>query len=317
MNHIKKIIGRTRAGKPVYAIAGGSGEPPPQQQQQAGNSITVDDDGNPVDAGEHRGEEPPAKPASQHQVDPNAFNQGFEEQQRAGEQPTPGVTQNPETGRTFTAEEVEKIRQQEKDKLYGQIDELKGELKTFREEREAEQRAREEEEARRTREAEEAAEADMDVRELIRKKEEEWTQQMQEIQEKAERDRALLEQERRFSALKEYKEQQIATHEDAIMPHLRQYVQGNSEEEIDASIQQQIETTNAIMADIQQAQQQQAAAVPGTRVTAPGDGGPIEQTTSGTRNFTAEEIAAMSPTEFAKHREPLLRAAGQAGPYAG
>ena len=307
---MKHVIGYTRKSRPVYAISGGSSnEPPP------GSSVTVNEGGEPLQAGEHRGEEPPAKPAPTSAVDPEAFARGFREQQEAGQQPTPGVTPNPSTGRTFTADEVEKIRQQEKDKLYGQIDELKGELRSYREEREAEQRAREEEEARRAEEAEEKAEADMDVRELIRKKEEEWTTQMREIQEQAERDRALLDQERKFSALQEYKRQQLETHADDIMPHLRPYVQGNSEEEIQASIQQQIETTNAIMADVQAAQQNQQAAVPTTRVTAPGDGGPLEQATSGTRTFSAEEIAAMSPAQFAKHRDQLLRAAGQAGPY--
>ena len=315
----KHVIGHTRTGHPVFAIAGGSAnEPPPQQQQPPpGTTVTVDADGNPVQSGEQRGEEAPAQPAPTHQVDPEAFNKGFEEQQKAGQQPTPGVTQNPETGRTFTESEVEKIRQQEKDKLYGQIDELKTELQTYREEREAEKKAREEQEAQAAREAEEKAEADMDVRELIRKKEEEWTQQMKEIQEKAERDRALLEKERHYNAIQEYKRQKLETHEDDIMPHLRDLVDGATEEEVDASAQRAIEKTNAILADVQAAQQQQQQQVPSTRVTAPGDGGPLEQTTSGTRTFSAEEIDNMTPAEFAKHRDQLIRAAGQAGPYGG
>lgn len=305
------IVGYTHSGMPVFSISGGSSnEPPP------GSSVTVTEGGDPApQAGEQRGEEPPAQPAPTSQVDPDAFNRGFREQQAAGQQPTPGVTQNPATGKTFTAEEVEKIRQQEKDKLYGQIEELKGELKSYREEREAEQRAREEEEKRLAEEAKAKSEEEMEVRELIRKKEEEWTQQMRQIQEEAERDRALLDQERRYNALQEYKVKQLETHGEEIMPHLRGYVTGNTEEEIDASIQQQIQTTNAILADVQAAQQQQQAAVPTTRVTAPGDGGPMEQVAGTTRTFSAEEIAAMSPAEFAKHRDSLIRAAGQQGPY--
>ena len=311
MRHVnRKVIGHTRKGTPVYAISGGSGEGTP------GSTISVEDGGQPFQAGENRGEEPPATPAPTTQVDPEAFNKGFREQQEAGQQPTPGVTQNPATGRTFTAEEVEKIRQQEKDKLYGQIDELKGELKSYREEREAEKRAREEEETRLAQEAEAKAESEMDVRELIRKKEEEWTKQMREIQEQAERDRALLDQERKFSALQEYKRQQLEAHADDIMPHLRGYVTGSTEEEIQASIQQQIQTTQAIMADVAAAQQQAQQQVPTTRVTAPGDSGPLEQTQSGTRTFSAEDIAAMTPAEFAKHRDQLMSAAAKAGPYA-
>ena len=314
MKHVNKIIGRTRTGRPVYAIAGGSGEPPPQQQ--GGDTITVQEGAPASDAGENRGEEPPAKPAPQ--ADPNAFVQGFQEQvtnDGTGNQPVAGQTQNPETGRVFTQDEVERFRQQERDKLYPRIEELTTEVRTLREEREAEKRAREEEEARQAEAAREAEESDMDVRELIRKKETEWTEQMQEIRRESERAQALLEQERRFNAMQEYKRQKLEAHEDDIMPHLRPYVDGTTEEEIDASIQRQIETTQAIMADVAQAQQQQQQQVPGTRVTAPGDGGPIEQTTASTRNFSAEDIANMPPAEYAKYRDSLLGAAAQHGPY--
>ncbi|MCA1781848.1 MAG: hypothetical protein ABR616_10910 [Dermatophilaceae bacterium] len=273
----------------------------------------MDGEGNPAQTS---GEERPAQPAPNHQVDPAAFNKGFKEQQQAGQQPTPGQTQNPATGRTFTEQEVEAIRQQEKDKLYGRVEEVQNELKAMREEREAEQRIRAEEEAHAVKAAEEKAEADMDVRELIRKKEEEWTSQMNEMRSEAQKAQALLDQERRFSALQEYKRGKLETHADDIMPHLHSYVQGNSEEEIDASIQQQIETTNAILTDIQAAQQQQAASVPTTRVTAPGDAGPMEQATSSSRTFTDQDIANMTPGEYAKHRDQLLRAAGNVGPYA-
>ena len=317
MKHINKIIGRTRTGKPVYAIAGGSGEPPPQQPQ-GGDTITVQEGAPPSDAGENRGEEPPAKPAPQ--ADPGSFAKGFEEQANndgKGNQPVAGQTPNPATGRVFTEDEVERFRQQERDKLYPRIEELSTELKSMREEREAEQRAREEEEARQAEEARKAEESDMDVRELIRKKESEWTQQMQEIRQESERAQALLDQERRHNALQEYKRQKLEVHEDDIMPHLRGYVDGSTEEEVDASIQKQIETTQAIMADVAQAQQQAQQQVPGTRVTAPGDGGPIEQTTASTRNFSAEDIANMSPAEYAKYRDSLIGAAAKHGPYGG
>lgn len=316
MKHVnKRVIGHTRKGRPVFAIAGGSANdvPPttPPEGDPAGDTITVEAGDRPPAPTE----EPPATPASNRAVDPNAFNRGFDEQQRAGEQPTPGQTHNPATGRVFTEEEVEKIRQQEKDKLYGELNSTREELRKFREEREAEQRAREEEEARLAEEREKAGESDMDVRELIQKKEQEWNERFREVQEKQQQSEALLEQERRFNALNEYKRQMIETHADDIMPHLRDYVTGNSEEEIQASIQKQIETTNAILQDVQAAQQQQRQQVPTTRVTAPGDAGPLEQQTSSTRTFSAAEIAAMSPAEYAKYRDQLVGAAGRAGPY--
>lgn len=319
MKHVAKktVIGHTRKGRPIFQIAGGSGDfvppagDPNEPAAPGGDTITVADDDRPPTGTE----EPPATPAPNRAVDPNAFNRGFEEQQRAGEQPTPGQTTNPATGRVFTEAEVEKIRQQEKDKLYGELNSTREELRKFREEREAEQRAREEEEARRIAEAEKAGEEDMDVRALIEKKEREWDQRFNEVQESARQAEALLEQERKYNALQEYKRQQIQAHEEDIMPHLVPYVTGNSEEEIQASIQQQIETTNAILNDIQQAQQHQRQQVPTTRVTNPGEGGPLEQQTQSTRTYSAAEIAAMSPAEFAAKREQLLGAAGRMGPY--
>ena len=315
MKHLTMpILGYTSKGTPIFHLRGADD---PTPQQQPGSTITIDGSQAPQQqAGEHRGEEPPAHPASTASVDPDAaFARGFREQQAAGQQPTPGATQNPATGRTFTEAEVEAIRQQEKDKLYGRIDELGTEIRTMREEREAEKRARDEEEARKIEEARKASEGEMDVRELIGQKEQEWNERFNKIQEEARLAQAALDQERRLGALKEFRDGLIAQHADDIMPHLVPYVGGNTEEEIKASVQQQIETTGKIMADLAAAQQAQQAAVPTTRVTAPGDAGPLEQTTTGQRQYSAEEIAAMNPTEWAKHRDQFLRAAARQGPY--
>jgi len=301
-----KIIGRTRKGRPVYQIAGGSD-----------SGVTVSDAPPSGDQpGEHRGEEPPATPAPTSQVDPGSFNRGFQEQQEAGNVPTPGQTQNPATGRVFTEAEVEAIRREEKDKVYGRLDEVQTELRTLREAREAEQRERDEEEARRVEAQRNEEEENLDVRELLRRKEEEWTQRFTSIEEENRKKDAMLEQERKFNALQEYKRNQLAVNEDNIMPQLRQYVQGSTEEEIDASIQQQISVTNEILGEMQAAQQQANQQVQTTRVTAPGDSGPLEQATANTRNYSAEEIAAMGPAEYAKHRASLLPAAHRQGPYA-
>lgn len=314
MKHLKTVIGHTRKGRPVFAIAGGSGDhvPPAEGEQPSpGDTITVQDGDRPKPPSE----EGPATPASNRVVDPDAFNRGFEEQQRAGEQPTPGQTQNPATGRTFTEEEVERIRQQEKDKLYNELKSARDEIRSFREEREREQKQREEEEARAAEAAKEAEESDLDVRELIRRKEQEWSERFEEVQSEAQKQAALLDQERRFNALAEFKRNQLEAHEDDIMPHLRGYVDGNSEEEIQASIQKQIETTNAILQDVQQAQAAQRQQVPTTRVTAPGDAGPIEQQTQSTKTFSAQDISEMTPAEYAKYRDSLLGAAARQGPY--
>lgn len=320
---MRQILGYARSGKPIFAIMGGSGDgpaPDPQQQPQPnqGDTITVQEGDQPRPSTE----QPPATPAPTSAVDPGAFSRGTAEHQPQqhqtppGQQPVAGQTTNPETGRTFTVEEVEAFRRQERDKLYPEIQSLKDELRAEREAREEEQRKRAEEEARAAEAAREAEEGELDVRELIRRKEKEWEERFTEVQAEAEKSQAMLEQERQFNALQEYKRQKLEAHEDDIMPHLRGYVSGSSEEEIDASIQQQIETTAAILADVQQAQQAQRQQVPTTRVTAPGDGGPIEQTQTGQRTFSAEDIRNMTPAEYAKYRDQLLGAAARQGPYA-
>jgi hypothetical protein len=310
VKHTHKILGYTRKGTPVFAIAGGSGTNAPPVGDDApkpGDTITVEaGDRAPAPT-----EEPPATPASTRSVDPGAFGRGVEEQHAVGQ-----PQQQPAGQKQPTWEDVERARQEEKDKLYGEISSVKDELKSIREAREAEERTRAEEEARAEEQARSAAEGEMDVRELIQQKEREWNERFDQVRTEAERAQALLEQERRFNALQEYKRAQLETHANDIMPHLHGYVEGNTEEEIQASIQRQIETTNAILADVQQAQQAQRASIPGPRVTAPGDGGPVDQQETATRTFSADDIAKMTPAEFAKYRDQLLGAAARQGPYA-
>ncbi|MEX0651462.1 MAG: hypothetical protein WD186_05485, partial [Actinomycetota bacterium] len=196
------------------------------------------------------GEQPPATPAPTSQVDPAAFQRGNQDAADAAADAARGTT-NPQTGRTFTEAEVERIRQEEKDKVYGRVSDLTEELKREREEREAEKRARAEEEARAEEARRREGEKDLDVRELLTRKEQEWTDRFNQIEAQRETDRALLDKEREFNALQEYKRNILAQHEDDIMPELRDLVDGNNEAEIQAAAQRAIEKTNGIMQNIQ------------------------------------------------------------------
>ena len=300
---MQHVIGYTRRGRPIFAIAGGAGEENP-------GGVTVTE--NPP------AEQPPAQPAPTHQVDPNAFNRGAQEQVSTSDTPKADAaegTVNPQTGRMFTEAEVERIRQEEKDKLYGRVNDLTEELRSIREEREAEQRAREEEEARAEEERRRAGESDLDVRELLQKKEQEWNEKFRSIEEQREQDRALLEKERMFNALQEYQRNLLDQHADDIMPELRDTVGGNSEEEIQASVQRAMEKTNAILGNIQAAQQAQQQATPTARVTQPGGSGPMEANEGATRTYSPEDIRGMSMSEYAQRRKDFLSAASRQGPY--
>ena len=107
--------------------------------------------------------------------------------------------------KSYTEEDLRRVREQEKSKLYPQIDSLKEEvnlLKKDREERvaqvEAEKAAAEEETRKKT-------ESEMDVRQLLEVKEKEWAQKLE--VERGERERAftLLERERQYAELSEYR----------------------------------------------------------------------------------------------------------------
>lgn len=229
--------------------------------------------------------------------------QETEEERQARERP-----RDPDTGR-FTTEDMAKARQQEKDKLYAQIDEMRQEIERVkqerqeREQREAAQRA-EQEEAERTKREEE-----MDVRQLLTQRETEWERRFREMQEERERDKAIFERENAFRAVQDYRTDRLTAEADNIMPELRDLVAGNTQEEIDASIENLKDRTNRILQQVASAQQQQHQQMPGTKVTSP-PVGPVEEQAQ-YETLTPEDIRNMSIAEYSKRRNQLLGAAGQ------
>lgn len=203
----------------------------------------------------------------------------------------------------FTEADIAKAREQEKAKLYPQLDQLKSELAELRKEREerleAERKAQEDAE----RQAREQQESDMDVRELLAQKQQEFEQRLE--QERLEREKAfaMLEKERELTALTDYRNQRLAEAGDNIIPELRDLVTGNTMEEIDQSIAGLVDRSSRILEGAQAAIQSQRQAMQGTRVTAPST---ELDTNSGQRQFTPEEIAAMSPQEWGKVRHQVL-----------
>jgi hypothetical protein len=206
--------------------------------------------------------------------------------------------------KSYTEEDLKKVREQEKSKLYPQIDSLKEELavlKKEREERLAEaERLRAEQEA----EARKKAEAEMDVRQLLETKEKEWAEKLE--SERLEREKAftLLERERQFAELSEYRSGRLNEERENIIPELLDLITGNTKEEIEQSIAGLKERSSRILDSAQQAMQSARREMTGSRVTAP-PSGPLD-TNSDQQQFTAEQIAAMSVTEYAKYRGKLL-----------
>jgi len=228
---------------------------------------------------------------------------------------TTNVTEN-RKAQFYSEADLVKARQQEKDKVYPVIDNLKKEVEALRKEKETEvaQRQAEETEKLAAIEARKKAEEEssLDVRDLIAKKEAEWQEQLERERQERERAFALLEQERTFADLQNYKTQRLEAERDNIMPELLDLVGGNTREDLDASIEGLKERSARILESAQSAMQNTRREMTGTRATLP-PAGPLE-TNSEQTQFSAQDIASMSAQEYAKYRDRLLspKARGEA-----
>jgi hypothetical protein len=239
-------------------------------------------------------------------------------QQNGQQQPPEQAQQPPQgTGRFFSEEDVERIRQQEKDKLYGRIEEMGTELRTMREEAVAREQAAQEAiqqaaaaeaEAQRQREEEE-----LSVRELLTRREQEWETRFTEQQQSYARDRAIFDQERSLTLLGEYRRDRIEQESPFIIPELRNFVNGNSPEEIDQSIEFIKQQSAAISANFAAAAEQQVQQQPfrGAAMPSVPPVGPMEQLPS-YESMSPEVIAAMDNETYKRYRPQLLQ---QANPY--
>jgi hypothetical protein len=205
----------------------------------------------------------------------------------------------------YTDEDLKRVREQEKSKLYPQIDSLKEELnllKKDREERLAEARAAQEAAAEAERKK---LEDDMDVRTLLETKEKEWASKIEAERVERERAFALLEREREYAELTGYLNRRISEEQDNIAPELMDMITGNSVEEIEQSITRLREKTSKLLESAQQAIQAQRRDMTGTRTTLP----PTLENNSDQQSYTPEQIASMSVADYAKNRSRLLGSA--------
>jgi DNA repair exonuclease SbcCD ATPase subunit len=276
MRHIHKmpVIGYLKTGKPVYAIAGGADD----EQPTGGLKVDLSTPD----------EVPP--PTSQQVREQN-------KQHRQGEE-------------YFTADDIEKVRKQEKDKLYNRLQDMEGELETLRKEREAALREQEEAEARSAAERTAQEREELDAKELVAKVEQTWQERFDALQSEREQERALLEKERQFSQLNEYRMQRLSDPEveGSIMPELRDLIVGDSPEEIESAIANMQQRTARILEQARTFAQTQRQQMPGVRATDPSIG-PVEENDSAHQTVTAEQIKSMSMTDYVKYRGKLLTAA--------
>lgn len=212
---------------------------------------------------------------------------------------------------TYSADDIAKAREQEKAKLYPQLEKMKEELASLKREREeaaareAERQSRiADEEARAAQLKKEQEENELSFKDLLKKKEQEFQSQLENERLERERAIALLEQERKFQELMNYRQGRLEQERENIIPELIDLIEGNSADEIEQSIATLKEKSARILDSAQQAMQSARAQMAGPRVTAPA-AGPLDNDSS-QQSFTPDSIRDMSLADYAKQRAKLL-----------
>lgn len=221
------------------------------------------------------------------------------------------------TPQVFTAEDLEKARREEKEKLYNRLNERDEALRAAQAELESTRKAREEQEAaeaaaraKAEAEAKSKAEAEMSAKELLEARQREWEEKFNQLESERAREREVFAREQELAELQQYQAQRLSAEAENIAPELLDFAGGNSREEIDASIERLKAKSQQIVQSMTQAQVAARASMRGTSTTGFGTG-PAEAHT-GQRTFTADDIKNMPMAEYAKYRHQLVPAAIEA-----
>jgi dTMP kinase len=225
----------------------------------------------------------------------------------------PAIITATTNGPVFTAEQIAKAREDEKAKLYPQLEELKKTVAELQKERddklEAETKARKAAEKA----AEEARKADTDTRTLLEEQEARFQAQLAALEEERAKERAIAEMETQFQQLQAYKAQALAANADNIIPELASEIQETNHTtaaEVDAHIARLTATSSRIIEQMQAAVQQQRAGMRGAPVTAP-PAGPLDTYSGNDPALEAAHNGTLSFEDYVKNRDKLLPAAGR------
>jgi hypothetical protein len=229
----------------------------------------------------------------------------------------------------FSEDEVQKIRQQEKGKMYKRLEDADHRVKSMEEQlnvlsserekaiKEAEERARKESDILRQREIEELSAKELlakredEFNSRINQVEQEWGQKFSELEKQRQAQDALLEKERSLQQLESYRQRRLQVEQETIIPELRDLISGNTEEEIDNSIAVLRERSNAIIESIQRTSP--PARPKGASLTAP-PSGPLDNQ-SEYQTLSAEDIRNMPMDQYVKMRDRLMNARPQRGRF--
>lgn len=233
---------------------------------------------------------------------------------------TAPVTQAAPAGKLFTEEDMNRARQEERDKLYGKLSQTDDRVKHMADEvaKLSMDRDAKAAEAAALKQAEADAakaqrESEMDAKALISEREKEWDHKLSEMQNQWAAKEAAWGKEAEHARVANYTAQRISQLGDDIAPELLHFIKGNNEQEVEASIATAIATTNAIVGKMQEtieqtlaAQQQQAIAQrPGVSPTGYTAAGPLDAQ-GGTQTYSAEDINNMTLDEYREKLRPRM-----------
>jgi hypothetical protein len=211
----------------------------------------------------------------------------------------------------FTAEDIQKARSEEKDKLYKRLQAQEEQISKFTAELEAQRKVREDAQAEQARKQQEAAaeakrkaEDEMSAKDLLSQKEQEWNSRFAEMERQREEERTLFAKEQEFNNLQSYIQRRVGEETNEIAPELLDFVGGNSPEEVETSIATVKAKTQAILESVQQAAIQQRASMRGVSPTGYSTTGPMDSD-PGTKSYSLSDLRDMPMSEYAKIRGQL------------
>lgn len=219
------------------------------------------------------------------------------------------------TSRFYSQEDVdaliEKARQQEKDKLYPRISKsdertqaMESELKELRSFQKKQEKAEADRQAAVEAERKKAEEAKLSAEQLIAKRDAEFEARMAQFQAEQELKVAMLEKENERTRLQAYIQRRINEEQDSIAPELLDYIDGQTSEDVEASIARVKASTASIIENMKAAGVRQRAAMPGVAPSAGTNGvGPMDQ--QGNRQYSADDIKNMGMKEYSALREKM------------
>lgn len=215
----------------------------------------------------------------------------------------------------FTAEQIQKARQEEKDKLYPQLETMREQLNELTKARD--EKIESETKARKAAEklADDARKADTNTRDLLEQQKAEFDAKLAELQTQREQEQAMQAMERSFQELQTYKEQALTANFENIIPQLATEVREtnhSSREDIDKHIARLAATSASIMQEVQQAQQAARAGMRGGSVTAPPTG-PLDTYSGNDSVMEAAHNGTLSFDDYVKNRDKLMSSVSQSG----